>query len=185
MTPGKKSEWIGVRGMARVWAISAACVLVGAAAAPGARAQSAAAAPSAAERPLAYLQDDAEMNAAITQARRTLPRFVSIHQSRNSAPEPLEFLALAAVPDGAGGHEYRWLKDVMLAPDAISGVASADGAPTSPLRSGAPHTAHPDEVADWMVTGDSGFIIGGYTLRVLVARGDAETQKQHEGRFLD
>lgn len=133
----------------------------------------------------AYLLDDPEINAAIDKARRTLPRFVSIHQSRREAPEDLEFLALAAVEDGAGGHEYRWLTDVKLTPDAITGVLTEEGAETSSYKQGDTYRAEPDSIADWMVTTASGAVIGGYTLRVVVARGDDETKKLHEGRFLD
>lgn len=137
------------------------------------------------EKPLAYLGDDAEMNEAITKARRTLPRFVSIHQSRLKAPEKLSFWVMAAVDDGAGGYEYRWMKDVILRPDAIAGVMAGEGSESAPLKEGDAYVAHPDTVADWMVQTESGAVIGGYTLRVLVARGDAETQAKHKGRFLD
>lgn len=138
------------------------------------------------ERPLAYLTDDKEMNDAITKARRTLPRFVSIRQTNEEArPEKLTFWVLVAAEDGAGGYEYRWMTDVILRPDAIAGKMAQDGAAGAPLKKGDDHIAHPDTVADWMVQTESGAVIGGYTLRVLVARGDPETQARHKGRFLD
>ncbi|MEL6978017.1 MAG: DUF2314 domain-containing protein [Pseudomonadota bacterium] len=168
----------GASGIRRLVAAGAACAALMAA---PASAQSEA---ETAQRPpiAAYQLDDAEMNAAIDKARRTLPRFVSIHQSRNEAPEDLEFLALVAAESAPGEFEYRWLTDVKLAPDAITGVFSEDGAP---FAKGESYRAEPDMIADWMIKTESGAVIGGYTLRVLVSRSDAETQALHEGRFLD
>lgn len=137
------------------------------------------------ERTDAYLTEDEELNRAIDFARLTLPRFVSIYQAREQAPEELVFMIRMAASDGAGGREYRWLERVEIQPDAsVSGVLRTEGSPSA-AKVGAPADAAPSQIVDWAVFTESGKIVGGYTTRVDVRRADAATQALYEGRFID
>ena len=138
------------------------------------------------KRTYAYLLDDEELNRAIDYARYTLTRFVSIHQSRNEAPEKLEFMIRAAVDDGAGGYEYRWLENIVIEPDAaISGDLNTEGGAATSLKPGERFRAEPDAIVDWAIFTESGGIVGGYTTRVDVSRADEKTKALYQGRFLN
>lgn len=132
-----------------------------------------------------YLSDDAELNKAIDLARWTLPRLKDIYEARDKAPERLDLMVRAAVPDGEGGQEYRWIDQIAFDEDgSVSGVLKTKGAPKA-AQVGEPVTATRAMIVDWAVFTESGRIVGAYTTRVDVSRADDETKALYRGRFVD
>ncbi len=109
---------------------------------------------------------DAEMNAAIAQARATLPDFWTALGQHDATTDM--FALKVAFPYGLDNHEHIWCQEVSRASTGIS--ATVGNAPEAPVgvKLGDRVTVNEADVSDWMYTRD-GKIIGAYTLRVLLA----------------
>jgi uncharacterized protein YegJ (DUF2314 family) len=114
---------------------------------------------------------DADMNAAIQQARETVP--TSIAALHSASRNQTSFGVKKPFPVGKGGAEHIWLTEVALDGQVFRGVVGNDPVDVKRLKFGDPATVATNEISDWMFVED-GRSVGGYTIRVL---SDFKTEK--------
>jgi uncharacterized protein YegJ (DUF2314 family) len=118
--------------------------------------------------------DDAEMNAAIEEARRRLPEFRRVldEDARRIIPVIEGALVKAAVTSRSTGQtEHIWLEGVGFEDYRIVGtVASAPNAIPEVVQ-GEDITISPDDVSDWVYR-EGGRTVGGFTVRLMQQRGE-------------
>ncbi len=119
-----------------------------------------------ADDPVAMVPDsDREMQAAIAEARRTLPSFWSLYESdrqvRSSARLKVGF------PTPGDGREHMWLHDIRRADGVITGVL--ENIPEAPMtvRKGDTVTIDAAEISDWGYE-RAGRLHGNFTTRALL-----------------
>jgi len=112
--------------------------------------------------------DDAEMNAAIEEARRTIGSFVRALEDRKAHGTDFSFLVLLRIGDGSV--ERYWLEDVSHAVGWFYGVLAEQPHESTGLRRGDGWSLKPDQVSDWKYTDYEGRMVGGFTVRVEYAR---------------
>lgn len=111
-------------------------------------------------------EDDAEMNAAIDKARRTLPEF----WGALAAPGPSEanFALKVMISDGEAV-EHFWLTDIERSGDVIVGTISNDPSDVKSVRMGQRYEFSEADVSDWMYF-RNGKMVGNETMRPLLKR---------------
>lgn len=107
--------------------------------------------------------DDPEMNAAISNARNTLPRFWTIHQAQ---PEDTDFALKVRITD-SGKVEHFWCVDIERTRDGIFGTIDNDPEIVRSVTNGQRIRIPEADISDWMYIVDNQ-IHGNYTLRVLL-----------------
>jgi uncharacterized protein YegJ (DUF2314 family) len=129
----------------------------------------AAAAPAVAQDPdregfVDYSADNAAMNAAIAEARRTLPAF----WTRLSANEPDggEMLKVA-LPASNGGREHIWVEAVSVRADGYTGRLYNHPRRLPGMVRGSPVRFQYDQISDWTYVRHDR-MWGNYTLRVML-----------------
>ncbi len=148
-------------------------------AAPGALAQSSNETAALADtiEPVAVEPTDPEMNAAIAEARRTLPEFLALLE--NPPAGAREFV----IKFPLGGWEHIWVRDLVVRGDTISG--RLDNIPIQEgYREGDRVNVPLSEVSDWAWRGADGVVRGHRTTRVLLPRldpGDAASVREYFG----
>ncbi|HEX6372538.1 MAG TPA: DUF2314 domain-containing protein [Longimicrobium sp.] len=116
--------------------------------------------------------DDA-MNAAIDQARATVPQFI---QRLTNAPPGLTYLGVKVrLGDPRGEGEYIWLYDVTYTDGKIAGKLVDDAQMFSGFHAGDVVRVEPREISDWM-TVENGRACGGFTSRIVVAEVPAKVR---------
>ena len=120
---------------------------------------------------------DAELDAAITQARDSLETFVE----KISTPDPdRTFVALKVrfyPPDELP--QDVWVDEVTYSNGVFRGNIG-DDIPALKLEMGEKITINEEEILDWMIVED-GKLIGGYTIRLAIQRMSPEERE----RFLE
>ena len=111
-------------------------------------------------------EDDAEMNAAIDKARRTLSEF----WGALAAPGPGEanFALKVMISDGEAV-EHFWLTDIERSGDVIVGTISNDPSDVKSVRMGQRYEFSEADVSDWMYF-RNGKMVGNETMRPLLKR---------------
>lgn len=107
-----------------------------------------------------YKSDDAEMNAAIAQAKRALPDFVALYRDGKGERHAVK----VAIPH-AGGREHIWMSVTGLEGDAFTGAIANRPVYVKDLRQGATYRAGSAMITDWSYY-SGGLMHGGYTTRV-------------------
>jgi uncharacterized protein YegJ (DUF2314 family) len=116
--------------------------------------------------------DDAEMNAAISQARHTTDEFLRVL----AAPKPnqTDWSVKREYPTKTGsGGEHIWISDLTYDGKLLHGKVGDDPVNIANLKLGDEVSFPPAELTDWMYLED-GKIVGGYTIRVLRKRMSAQ-----------
>lgn len=113
-----------------------------------------------------FSSDDAQMNAAVAEARANVATFTAAL----TAPglDQSMFLVKAGLTEG-GYTEHVWLSPVSLDGSAFSGPISDDVVRVHGWKKGDVVRVTPQAVSDWMYV-DSGRLVGGYTIRVMRAQ---------------
>jgi uncharacterized protein YegJ (DUF2314 family) len=110
--------------------------------------------------------DDAEMNAAIAQARQTTGAFLQVL----AAPKPnqSDFSAKRPYPTSSdrASQEHIWIPHLTYDGKLLHGKVGDEPLNIPNLKFDQPVTFPPGELSDWMYLED-GKIVGGYTIRVL------------------
>lgn len=129
-----------------------------------------------------FKTDDAQMNAAITRARASLPRFWQMLANPDRSVSKL--LLKVAIPVGDGGHEHIWLVDIRRKGSRITGVIDNEPVRATHLRKGETYVFEEGDISDWMFW-RNGKIVGSETLRVMMTRMSPEDAKAWRERFED
>jgi uncharacterized protein YegJ (DUF2314 family) len=108
---------------------------------------------------------DAEMNAAIAEARRTLPVFWRKFDEGKAEAYSLK----VGLPAAHGGLEHIWVDGIVRKGDVITAHISDDPRDLPNLTNGSEITVDPARISDW------GYIVDGrrygcFTTRVLIKR---------------
>ncbi len=123
-----------------------------------------------------FSDDDPEMNAAIQEAQDTLDVFIS----NLNAPKPSQtyFSIKARFPtDDSGGYEHIWLDDISYDGTVFNGIIGNEVYYVPGLEYGDFVSVSRVDVTDWLIIED-GYLLGGYTLRVIYCNMSSEEQEQ-------
>jgi uncharacterized protein YegJ (DUF2314 family) len=116
-----------------------------------------------------YANDDARMNAAVAEARRTFPGFVQkLSAGELTDAYPKIKVGLAAAD---GSREHIWVAEPRVEGDRISGVLANEPAQLPGQHEGSPVTFTAEQVSDWSYE-RGGRMWGNYTTRVMLPRLD-------------
>lgn len=117
---------------------------------------------------------DAELHAAIAQARGSLDAFVTKiaepHPSRSFVAVKVRF-----TPPGESPQDI-WVDEVTYRQGVLRG-AIGDDIPALRLEAGEMVTIDEEDIVDWMVV-EEGKLVGGYTIRLAVQRMSPEEREQ-------
>ena len=117
------------------------------------------------DRTVAFSGEDAEMDTAIREAKRTFGRFLDAFLS--PAEEQRAFLVKVAFCDEERV-EHIWIADLDFSAQKPRGVIANE--PQIPgLRYMEPVEFDPSQITDWMYI-NHGNLVGGYTTRVIRGR---------------
>jgi len=120
---------------------------------------------------------DPKVNAAIAQARATLPTFWE--KFDNQAPGVTHYEVKAKLVTPRGCCEHIWV-DVESHNDlAVRGTLANNPVELTGVRFGSEITFGPERISDWLYQ-KNGKIYGGYTVRALAERMSPEEQRQAE-----
>jgi uncharacterized protein YegJ (DUF2314 family) len=110
--------------------------------------------------------EDAEMSAAIREARASLPEFWKA--LAHPAPGVGDFALKVEIADSSGT-EHFWLADITRRGDVISGLIDNEPAQVQTVKMGQRYEFKEDRISDWTFT-RNGKMVGNWTARVLVKR---------------
>jgi uncharacterized protein YegJ (DUF2314 family) len=123
--------------------------------------------------------DDPEMNAAMREARATLPEF----EKRLKQPPPTqEYISLKGRFEEDGHVEHMWLEDVQITPQGYRGKLGNRPVYIQSIGEGSEVEVTRAKVSDWMAI-DAGKLVGGYTVRVQRARMSDAERAQFDASF--
>lgn len=115
--------------------------------------------------PLSIAEDDALMTEAKRKAKATIPRFRDLYaQPHQRANVKVPFVS------SAGTTEFLWAK-VLALQDSEMEVRYTTPPVTHTGRLERVHKHPVSDIVDWMIQLPSGMYAGGYTMRVMFARG--------------
>jgi uncharacterized protein YegJ (DUF2314 family) len=125
--------------------------------------------------------DEQRMEAAISEARSTLPTFIEALESRDEDRDA--FAIKKGFPYGEDGEEFIWITDVRRSGDGF--VGRVNNEPVNAVGVELGETVHVarDELADWMFM-LHGKLQGGYTI-VALAYGTPEQAEYEESMGID
>ena len=118
--------------------------------------------PAAEDKVVNFGEDDAEMNAAIAAARKTLPVFWKHLQAKPDEASSLK-VGLAT----SNGHEHIWVSDIEAKGDKITGRLANDPDNLPGLKLGSPVSFTESQISDWAYA-KNGKLYGHYTTRVVI-----------------
>ena len=118
--------------------------------------------------------DDAEMNAAMNEARQRLPEFRRAldEDARRVVPEIEGALVKAAVSSiSTSKTEHIWIEDAGFEDDMIVGTVSSEPKQIPEIAKGDWITVSPDDLSDWVYR-LRGRTFGGFTVKLMQRRGE-------------
>lgn len=121
---------------------------------------------------------DQAFDAAMAEARRTLPLFWAKWRAKPAGYSAFRLKAGLRTDDGRG-HEYLWLEPLAVDADGtIRGKLSDDAVAIRGLKVGMSVKVRPADVGDWMYVKDRK-MYGQYTLRVELSRAPPDQRAQY------
>lgn len=111
-----------------------------------------------------FSNDDREMNAAIAEARRNLPRFFDSYRAGRAERHSVK---LAIPVPGTNDHEHVWMRLEAHDGERVSGRLTNEPENLPGLRLNSPYTAKTAMISDWGYW-DGGLRYGNYTTRVII-----------------
>jgi uncharacterized protein YegJ (DUF2314 family) len=118
-----------------------------------------------------FTSDDAEMNAAIAEAQRTMPIFVAKLDETDLNTQTM--LLKVGLPFGNDGYEHIWCQVISRDGDTYEAVISNDPVYID-AKQYDPVTIKQAQVSDWTYWNKDGKMEGAYTLRVMLPRMDKD-----------
>ena len=122
-----------------------------------------------------FNREDAEMQAAITTAKKTFRQFLDAFFNPKETQK--SFLTKAAFDTGER-IEHIWLADLDFSGERPRGVIASEPR-ASTLRFKQAVDFDPSQITDWMYV-DEGRLIGGFTTRVIRDRMSTEERRAHD-----
>lgn len=116
--------------------------------------------------PVMVSDSDAEMNAAMAEGQKTLPRFL---ETLRHPPAGTEGYAIKATFRAGTQVEHMWLQEPRAVGDKFEGILANDPAYLDGYRNGDSLSVARAQIVDWSYI-DKGTLVGGYTLRVMFKR---------------
>ncbi len=123
--------------------------------------------------------DEQEMDAAISEARQTVDRFITELEAGNGS----DFAVKVPIEDG-GKTEHFWLTDIVLRDDKFHGVIGNDPGVVSNVTFGQEWSVGKTEITDWMFMRNDK-MYGNYTVRPLLKTMPEEQAAQVRSMLAD
>ncbi len=124
-----------------------------------------------------FSSDDAQMKAAIDQARSTIKQFFDAYSKPTT--EQKAFLVKVVFHE-CDESEHIWLADLDFSGELPSGVV-ANNPDLSSLRFMQKIKFEPSNISDWMYV-EGGRLVGGFTTRVIRDRMTPEERSKYDAR---
>lgn len=149
-------------------ALFAALFMLGAGAPAFAQKEEPAASEDAGDRVTPFDSEDAEMNAAIDQARQSYARFLADFQA---APERLRqyYMVKVGLPADGGGQEHIWVDTLHMEGERLMGRLANRPVYLPGMELGSPVEVRAEQISDWSITRADG-MYGNFTTRVMIGR---------------
>lgn len=122
-----------------------------------------------------FENDDSEMNAAIEEARKTLPEFQKALLSEN--PDYTDFAIKQRFDNADGNGEHIWLSDITFNNGKYTGVVQNVPINIPNVHLGDSLEINENNISDWMYY-DKNKIVGAYTIRVMRKNISEKERKQ-------
>lgn len=130
--------------------------------------------------------DDAEMNAAMQEARDSFDEFLEgmggSGQDGNTGPGPGLLKAYFSEADDPEGGEHLWIDEVVWDGRQIAGVVVSEPLDLAEPKLGDAVTFPLERLSDWLIVED-GLARGAFTIQVLRSRMSAGERKQHDANY--
>lgn len=117
------------------------------------------------EKVIGYSTSDAEMNAAIETAKRTLNEFITKFKSDKSGKAI--YIVKVALPTSSGSREHIWVDNLSFQGGRFRGNLANDPIDLPGLKLGSKVEFAPADVTDWAIHREDGQVEGGFTIKVL------------------
>lgn len=123
-----------------------------------------------------FSDEDAAMNAAIAEARRTLPQFMAEFNSA-SAHAQQNYLVKVGLPATTGNPEHIWVESLRRENGRLVGALANAPANLAGMSLGSRVEIDEALISDWTIISAQG-MYGSFTTRVMLPHVDAETAAQ-------
>jgi uncharacterized protein YegJ (DUF2314 family) len=129
------------------------------------------------DKTVPFSSEDADMEAAIRQAKSNFRHFI---EAFSHPTEQQKSFLVKVVFDERDQREHIWLADLDFRGERPSGVVANE--PNLPsLKFMQRVEFEPSYISDWMFIED-GYLVGGYTTRVIRSRMTPEERREHDAR---
>ena len=119
--------------------------------------------------------EDERMNAAISEARQTIPLFLDAYAKRTPTQSGFHLKARFESGDDV---EHVWIKDVESSMGELRGTIASDPNMAG-IEFGQRVSLGKEQVTDWMYV-DNGYLVGGYTVKAIRAGLSASERAQFD-----
>lgn len=113
-----------------------------------------------------FSDEDAQMNAAIAEARRTYPQFLA-HFDAAPAQDSSNYLLKVGLPSAGGGHEHVWIDGLRRENGRLVGALANEPGDLPGMHVGSRIEIDDALVSDWAIITRAG-MYGGFTQRVML-----------------
>ena len=121
------------------------------------------------ESVLAISNADPRLEAAATEARKRWPEFVDAFTHRRTGST---YAVKTALPVKGGGTEHLWINVTAIRGGTVTGTIDNEPIQDIGYKLGDAITITTEGVEDWLVSHSQGQMIGGFSVRVLMAMQD-------------
>ena len=122
--------------------------------------------------------NDAEMNAAIQQAKDSFPLFIKAFQSPTFTQSYFAVKVKFSYGNGENG-EHIWVSQLTFSDNQFTGVVGNEPLYVKDIKLGDSVIINNDDVSDWMII-DDGKLLGGFTIYVIRNSMTENERKQFE-----
>jgi len=129
--------------------------------------------------------EDAEMNSAIANARKTLSQFDDALKSRDDNFDYFSIKKRFPTPNDGG--EHIWINQIEFSKDGYKGIVNNEAVETLEVKFGDTVYISKKDITDWMYL-DKNVLRGGYTLRVAMnhmSKKEKEDFLKEAGFYID
>jgi uncharacterized protein YegJ (DUF2314 family) len=126
-----------------------------------------------------FATEDAQMNAAMEQARASLPKF---EERLANPPASQSYIALKGRFEEDGTVEHMWIGDVAVSGEGYRGKLGNNPVYLKKIQMDQSVLVKRTDVSDWLAI-DDGRLVGGYTLRVQRDRLPADKRAEFDSQM--